>query len=89
MLIEYCESNNIRLIWTHIIDMNIEIPSLKDFHSGYFESFYVNDEIISDCHLEFSDNEFFNYAADYEYWPPGHWGLHKQLHIAESMYNMI
>ena len=28
-------------------------------------------------------------AADYDYCPPGHWGFHKQLHIAESIYIMV
>jgi hypothetical protein len=92
MLIEYCKSNNIKLIWTAYRDMSIEFPFLNDLDNGYFESsnFLSNYSLIEEkCHLEFSSNEFFDYAADYDYWPPGHWGLHRQLHIAESMYNMI
>lgn len=89
MLIQYCESNNIKLIWTYHRDMNVEIPSLKNFHSGYFESFYLNKKIEEKCHSEFANHKFFDHAADYNYWPPGHWGLHQQIHIAESIYSML
>lgn len=89
MLIEYCKSNDIKLIWTYYRDMNIEIPSLTNFDSGYFESFYLHDVIKEKCHLEFSNNQFFDYAADYDYWPPGHYGFHQQMHIAESIYSML
>jgi hypothetical protein len=89
MLIQYCESNNIKLIWSYYTDMQIEMPLLNDLHNGYFESSYLNSIISEKCHLEFSNNQFFDYAADYDYWPPGHWGFHQQLHIAESIYNML
>lgn len=89
MLIQYCNVNNIKLIWTDWRDTNIELPSFKNFHDGYFESFYLDQPIESKCHIEFSDNPFFDYAADYEYWPPGHWNFHKHLHIAESIENML
>jgi len=91
MLIEYCESNSIELIWTYYNDMSVKMPSFNNLYKGYFESFYLEDDIIKKmkCHSEFSDNQFFDYAADYDYWPPGHWGLHKQIHISESIYDMV
>jgi hypothetical protein len=97
MLIQYCKTNDIKLIWTHYNDSSLNYYSFKDFDSGYFESEYLDqfstmhykDGSVRDCHLEFSDNEFFQFAADYDYWPPGHWGLHRQIHIAESIYSML
>jgi hypothetical protein len=89
MLIQYCETNNIKLIWTHSGDMDIKMPDVSDLHNNYFQGNYLVEVIKKECHLEFSNNEFFDHAADYDYWPPGHWGFHKQLHIAESMYNML
>lgn len=89
MLIEYCESNNIKFIWSHHGKEVVEIPPLKNLHHGYFESFYLKAPIKEKCHSEFSDNKLFHYAADYDYWPPGHFGFHRQLHIAESMENML
>lgn len=41
------------------------------------------------CHNDFSNNKFFKRAADYDYWPPGHWNFHQHLHIAEYMYKMV
>lgn len=89
MLIQYCEANDIKLIWTYYKDMNTEMPSLKNMHNGFFESPYLDKKIEEKCHSEFSNNEFFDYAADHNYWPPGHWGLHQHIHIAESIYNII
>lgn len=88
MLIQYCKSNNIKFIWSNYKDMHINFTSFEGL-DGYFESAYLKDIIKEECHLEFSENQFFNYAADYDYWPPGHWGLHQHLHVAESMYDMI
>ena len=97
MLIGYCKTNNIKLIWTHYNDSSLDYHSFKDFDNGYFESDYLdqfspmhdNNGLVEDCHSEFSDNEFFHRAADYDYWPPGHWGFHRQIHLAESIYNML
>ena len=91
MFIQYCESNNIKLLWTYYNDSSLQQYSFKNFTDTYFESLYLNEMIPVEnkCHLEFSDNKFFDYAADYNYWPPGHWGFHQQMHVAESIYNVI
>lgn len=91
IFIQYCESNNIKLLWTYYNDSNLEEYSFKEFTDTYFESEYINQRIPTEkkCHLEFSDNPFFDHAADYAYWPPGHWGFHEQMHVAESIYNML
>jgi hypothetical protein len=92
MFIEYCKTNNIKFIWTAYQDSSGIFAPLKELHDGYFDSKYFlgNDNLIKEkCHSEFSDHKLFNHAADHGYWPLGHWGLHKQLHIAESMYNML
>lgn len=57
------------------------------------------------CHSEFSNNQLFYYAADSEehdlnlskeylkFYKPtdpiGHWGFHKHMHLAETIYNML
>jgi len=92
IFIEYCKLNDIKFIWTAYDYDHIDMLSLEQLHDGYFDSMSFLDKkdlAHLTCHLEFSNQDFFNYAADYDYWPPGHWGLHRQLHIAESMYNMI
>jgi hypothetical protein len=91
IFIQYCESNNIKLLWTYSNDSTLAPYSFKDFTDTYFESPYLNQKIPKKigCHSEFADNRFFENAADYKYWPPGHWGLHQQIHIAESIYNML
>lgn len=92
MLIQYCKSNNITLIWFHYYDTSVEIPSFKNLSEGYWDSAPLNldsSTILTDCHKEFSDNIFFDYAADYKYWPPGHWSFHKQIHISEKIYDIL
>ncbi len=79
ILIQYCEANDIKLIWTDCKDIKLNTSSLKEFHNGYFESPYQNQPIEKKCHSEFADNPFFHYAADYDYWPPGHWNFHTQI----------
>jgi hypothetical protein len=91
IFIQYCKSNNIKLLWTYYNDSNLKPYSFKDFTDTYFEIPYLNTEIPKNlgCHLKFSDNIFFDKAADYDYWPPGHWGFHKQMHIADSIYDRL
>lgn len=90
MLTQYCKANGIKLIWTSYQDTNLDLSSLKKFNNEYFNNDYLDCLVIEKkCHIEFSKNIFFDYAADYNYWPPGHWGFHKQIHIAESIYDML
>lgn len=91
IFIQYCESNNIKLIWTYYNDSSLDIYPFEDFTNTYFKSIYLNGKIAEEerCHLEFANNKFFTNAADYEYWPPGHYGFHQQIHIAESIHNML
>jgi hypothetical protein len=89
MLIAYCNSNNIKLIWTNYNDSSLSNDLFKNFRNGYFKDLYPNNEHLPECHSEFSNNKFFYHAADYDYWPPGHWGFHKHMHLAESIYDML
>lgn len=91
MLIQYCDSHDIKFLWTYYNDSSLDKYSFEDFFDNYFESPYLNSSIPKEegCHLEFSDNKFFDHAADYDYWPPGHWGFHQQMHVAESIYDML
>lgn len=92
MLIQYCKTNNIKFIWTYYQELSVEKFSFKNLSDTYFESeflSYLKTSEWPDCHIEFSNNELFNNAADLKCCPPGHWGLHKHIHIADSMHNMI
>lgn len=92
MLSQYCDANNIKFIWFDHRDTTIQLPTFEKIGKGYidFKSFKIDYEYEEkECHVELSDNKFFHHAADYDYWPPGHWGFHKQLHIAEYLYSII
>lgn len=89
ILIQYCESNKIKLIWM-LNDMgNLEkakeILNLKHpdnfVNLDFFSREYLNNH---DCHLEFKDEIDFDVAAD-----NGHLGLHYHLHIAEKLYSLM
>ena len=89
MLSQYCETNNIKLLWTYYMDTSIEIPSFENLIAGYFDADYINRRIEEKCHSEFADNILFEHAADSKSFPPGHWGSHHHMHIADHIYNML
>jgi len=111
MLEQYCESHNIKFIW-----------SIYDDDRGLYESAYQKDkntfrnylrvspiidqfiylstnnnkakieygnimkEKHKECHKEFKDHVLYDWAADYEIEKgQGHWGIHINQHIAESV----
>jgi hypothetical protein len=87
MLAQYCESNNIKFIWTLY-----EYPHKTFNFEQPIEKYFKFDEIkksIKKCHLELSDNTYFNQAADTYKFPPGHWTFHQHIHVAEQIYSML
>jgi len=91
MLIQYCKSNDIKLIWFHYNDTSVELPPFEDIYEtcAPFKDFSLEGKPEGVCHKEFSDNIFFDHAADYKYWPPGHWSFHQNIHISEYLYDIV
>lgn len=103
MLEQYCESNNIKLIWNiweddkykiyNYINNNEKIKHiLKNYLIGNLEpynTFSQSPNISVDCHQEFKDHPLFNYASDLDSHGNSHWGVHKHIHIAEEFYKKI
>jgi hypothetical protein len=104
MLEEYCNSNDIKLIWNFWEDNNSLIYSyiknnntishiLNNYFAGRPEditkSFQNQSTIHLKCHKEYSEHPLFNNAADFSENSFGHWGIHKHIHMAEEFYTEI
>lgn len=105
MLIQYCKSNNIKLFWTLWDDLDsrstyfveliykekydsfVEISSTKwrvfDYGDGPRFSGPIH------CHKERSDDVLFHRAADTKGENLAHWGLHRNIHIAQEFHEHI
>jgi len=89
MLIQYCESNNIKLYWsTYEIQKGYQVKPFLDLTNpkNYFEVNFFNPDYLKkyDCHQEFKDSEGFDFAAD-----NSHLGLHYHLHLAELIHSIM
>jgi len=87
MLEQYCKTNNINLFWTVYND-----TSYSDLHERIdMESYFLGDFIYDGndkvCHEEHA-GDLFHFAADDKLGHP-HWGLHQQIHLAESFHSML
>ncbi len=89
MLIQYCESNNIKLYWTAYEIENVE--KVKNFLNlknpkNYFKlDFFKMDYLKTyNCHPQFKDRIDFDIAAD-----QGHVGMHYHWHLAELIHKII
>jgi hypothetical protein len=87
MLEQYCKTNNINLFWTAYND-----TSYSDLHNRIdMESYFLGDFIYDGndkvCHEGHAGN-LFDFAADDKLGHP-HWGLHQQIHLAESFHSML
>ena len=103
MLEQYCESNNIKLIWNIWEDHEYYIYNylknndhLKHILNNYYvgsqephNTFSVFQEINANCHQEFKDHILFKNAADLQPNGNSHWGIHKHIHIAEDFYEEV
>ena len=81
-------------------DMNY-LGSLKDYMLNYSNNYFAidypiptllisNEELSFKCHSEYADNKYFYRANDYI--PnkiSGHWGLHRNLHVAETINKLL
>lgn len=88
MLIQYCNTNNIKLLWTtnDIHDLKIDKMLKEKYPNQYFSlDFFSKDKLkYYDCHSEFKDKINFNMAAD-----DGHVGLHYHIHLAELLHRLM
>jgi hypothetical protein len=87
MLIEYCNSNNINLLWTtYDIGENVkDLLNLKN-EKQYFYLDYWHKHALDNhtCHSELKNNKNFDIAAD-----NGHLGLHYHIHLAELLHSLM
>jgi hypothetical protein len=87
MLEQYCQTNNIKLFWTAYNDTSYtNLLNMIDMDS-YFLGDFINDGNTKACHQK-DAGDLFDFAADDKLGHP-HWGLHQQIHLAESFYGMI
>lgn len=90
MLDQYCKTNNIKFFWTAYNDTsysNVAYMINRARMESYFLGDFIHDGSIKTCHQEYA-GDLFDFAADDKLGHP-HWGLHQQIHIAESFYNML
>jgi hypothetical protein len=98
----YCKNLNINFKYTiYEHNYNGKNNPLKEYmlnHSNnYFEVDYPiprlymqEEELNFKCHSEYSDNKYFYRANDYiPNKKSGHWGLHKNLHISETVSKLL
>jgi hypothetical protein len=100
MLIIYCRTNNIKLLWTtwHMPFAEICKSFKSDNHDLYKEFFYMDFNQFSkdtadkiDCHhdIKASGPEYFNHGLDTKMAGAPHWGSHLHAHIAEEFFKEI
>jgi hypothetical protein len=92
MLEQYCESHNIKFIWSIYEDSNVMdvMQSTIYITKNYLKtsdiedsSKYKHDEHRS-CGSDFIGHKLFNWAADFDKKKKmGHWGIHTHQHMAE------
>lgn len=94
ILDQYCSSNNINLVWSiwqnqqlfDEITKSEYIPSHKNKIT--LTSTQIDMHHMS-CHSELKSDIFFDAAADRKSGYEPHWGIHKNIHIAEEIYKHI
>jgi hypothetical protein len=96
MLEQYCNSHNIKFIWSIYDKTNVEnsIESNNNIAKNYIKTSDLlkishmekipDCELNINCSLDFKDHKLYNRAADYDLLNDrGHWGIHLHGHIAE------
>ena len=86
-LIQYCKSNNIKLLWT----IHEESDKILDLDCFIKVEEKESLEHLS-CHDEYRSHPLFNWAADAKNIGGrmhGHSGIHWNRHVAESFYNNL
>lgn len=94
MLEQYCDSNNIIFFWTtHEFIKNDQQRELlkKQITSKHFFIDEAFSTIDLTCHQEYSSHKFFEWGADNDKERKilGHWGWHKHMHLADTIYNLL
>jgi hypothetical protein len=95
MLEQYCNSNNIKLLWSSWYSEFYDVVDRVE-DSG-FNNFLRNKDFIADqegnnnCHNKYKDlpDEYFNRGLDGNDFFDSHPGVHKNIHIAEAFYSEI
>ncbi|CAB5218204.1 hypothetical protein UFOVP204_86 [uncultured Caudovirales phage] len=97
MLEQYCNANNIKLIWdcweSYLLNDYLKDKSFfKNYLNFNFMDFYFDEKTCIEtysksdtCHNENKNHPLFYRAADFEKGKNhGHWGIHLHTHIAEA-----
>jgi len=94
MLEQYCNSNNIKLMWSSWYRMFSNV--MKELDDNSFKNFFYNKEFFPDssysnCHQEYEEmfTKYFNNAQDVEYGPGTHPGVHWHSHVADAFYEEL
>ena len=88
MLEQYCNTNGIKFLWTFYDDTTNPIGN-QISSDNHFSSSLMKVKKDDTCHQEHSSDLLFHKAADNWHKDLGHWGLHKQIHIAEAIHSML
>jgi hypothetical protein len=93
MLEQYCESHNIKFIWSiyeysYIDEIIMKEPKISKNYLETLESRKLDKCLLNkekDCAKEHQDNILYKHAADYNKKNKlGHWGIHLHSHMAET-----
>ena len=96
MLEQYCETNDIKLFWS-CWDFKYQY-SLYHFiekeNQGYHKNYCYLESVFHEeekkiCHEEYRSHELFKIAADRLQNFSPHWGIHRNIHIADEFYDYI
>lgn len=87
MLEQYCESNNIKLIWSIYDNEEISNGIEEEYKisknylntSDMFKNMRCQSNNLKHCSREFVNHKLYDLAAD-----SGHWGIHMHRHFAEK-----
>ena len=90
MLEQYCESHNIKFIWSIYEDEDLIdlMYSTKYVLTNYLKTSKAIKLGTEKCCEEFMDHKLYTWAADYDKKKGlGHWGIHTHQHMAELFIN--
>jgi hypothetical protein len=92
MLEQYCQTNQIKFLWTFYNDTTDLITDQFSVDNTFLGHF-VETGMKPECHMDFSKHHLFKNAADHSDEPGntklGHWGFHRHLHIAETIHSLL
>ena len=80
MLDQYCKSNNIIFVWNAWDSLYINNSVLNQINKNFDNYCLSYDPVYCNIHNDMKSYDTFDYARDNL-----HWGIHKNIHLAEDM----